>query len=73
MHTCTCIFEMYIRKDTTISIARLIVVHPREWLVSLADKQFGHCEIWSHFGRVLYFYSPSASDYIDATHEICNS
>ena len=36
-------------------------------------KQFitlGHCEIWSHFTRTLYFHSPSARDNTVATHEI---
>ena len=36
-------------------------------------KQFitlGHCEIWSHFTRTLYFHSPSARDNTFATREI---
>ena len=31
----------------------------------VCNKQFitfGHCELWSHFTRTLYFYSPSARD-----------
>ena len=31
---------------------------------------FGHCEIWRHFTRTLYFHSPSARDNTVATHEI---
>ena len=37
------------------------------------NKQFiipGHCGIWSHFTRTLYFHSPSARDNTDATREI---
>ena len=37
------------------------------------NKQFitlGHCEIWRHFTRTLYFHSPSARDNTVATHEI---
>ena len=37
------------------------------------NKQFitlGHCEIWSHFTRTLYFHSPSARDNTVATREI---
>ena len=37
------------------------------------NKQFitlGHCEIWCHFTRILYFHSPSACDNTDATREI---
>ena len=30
----------------------------------------GHCEIWSHFTRTWYFYSPSARDNTVATREI---
>ena len=30
----------------------------------------GHCEIWRHFTRTLYFHSPSARDNTVATHEI---
>ena len=30
----------------------------------------GHCEIWSHFTRTLYFHSPSARDNTVATREI---
>ena len=30
----------------------------------------GHCEIWSHFTRTLYFHLPSARDNTDATREI---
>ena len=30
----------------------------------------GHCEIWSHFTRTLYFHSPSARDNTVATCEI---
>ena len=33
----------------------------------------GHCEIWRHFTRTLYFHSPSARDNTVATREICNS
>ena len=36
-------------------------------------KQFitlGHCEIWRHFTRALYFHSPSARDNTVATREI---
>ena len=39
----------------------------------VCNNQFitlGHCEIWSHFTRTLYFHSPSARDNTDATHEI---
>ena len=39
----------------------------------VCNKQFitlGHCEIWSHFTRTLYFYSSSARDNTDATREI---
>ena len=39
----------------------------------VCNKQFinlGHCEIWSHFTRTLYFHSPSARDNSDASHEI---
>ena len=32
---------------------------------------FGHCEIWNHFTRTLYFHSPSARDNTVAAHEIC--
>ena len=32
---------------------------------------FGHCKIWSHFTRTLYFHSPSARDNTDATRGIC--
>ena len=41
--------------------------------VRLCNKQFitlGHCEIWSHFTRTLYFHSPSARDNTDATREM---
>ena len=31
---------------------------------------FGHCEIWSHFTRSLYFHSPSARENADTTPEI---
>ena len=37
------------------------------------NKQFitlGHCEIWRHFTRALYFHSPSARDNTVATREI---
>ena len=30
----------------------------------------GHCEIWRHFTRTLYFHSPSARDNTVATREI---
>ena len=30
----------------------------------------GHCEIWSHFTRTLYFHSPLAHENTDATCEI---
>ena len=30
----------------------------------------GHCEIWRHFTRTLYFHSPSARDNTVATPEI---
>ena len=30
----------------------------------------GHCEIWSHFTRTVYFHSPSARDNTDTTREI---
>ena len=36
----------------------------------VCNKQFitlGHCEIWSHFTRTLYFHSPSARDNTVAT------
>ena len=33
---------------------------------------YGHCEIWSHFTRTLYFHSRSARDNIYATREMCN-
>ena len=39
----------------------------------VANKQFitlGHCEIWSHFTRPLYFHLPSARDNTVATCEI---
>ena len=39
----------------------------------VCNKQFitlGHCKIWSHFTRTLYFHSPSARDNTVATHEI---
>ena len=39
----------------------------------VCNKQFitlGHCEIWSHFTRTLYFHSPSARDNTVATREI---
>ena len=32
----------------------------------------GHCEIWIHFTRTLYFHSPSARDNTVATREICH-
>ena len=41
----------------------------------VCNKQFitlGHCEIWRHFTRTLYFHSPSARDNTVATREICN-
>ena len=41
--------------------------------VRYVNKQFitlGHCVIWSHFTRTLYFHSPSARDNTVATHEI---
>ena len=31
---------------------------------------YGHCEIWRHFTRTLYFHSPSARDNAVATREI---
>ena len=31
---------------------------------------FGHCEIWSHFTRTLYFHLPLARDITVATREI---
>ena len=37
------------------------------------NKQFitlGHCEIWRHFTRTLYFHSPMARDNTVATREI---
>ena len=39
----------------------------------VCNKQFitlGHCEIWRHFTRTLYFHSPSARAKTVATHEI---
>ena len=39
----------------------------------VCNKQFitlGHCEIWRHFTRTLYFHSPSARDNTVATREI---
>ena len=39
----------------------------------ICNKQFitlGHCEIWRHFTRTLYFHSPTARDNTVATHEI---
>ena len=39
----------------------------------VCNKQFitlGHCEIWSHFTRTLYFHLPSARDNTVATREI---
>ena len=30
----------------------------------------GHCEIWRHFTRTLYFHSPAARDNTVATREI---
>ena len=39
----------------------------------VANRQFitqGHCEIWSHFTRTLYFHTPSARDNTVATREI---
>ena len=41
--------------------------------VRSCNKQFitlGHCEIWSHFTRTLYFHLPSARDNTVATREI---
>ena len=41
--------------------------------VERLNKQFitlGHCEIWSHFTRTLYFHSPSARDNTVATRDI---
>ena len=38
MSTCACVLETYVRTDSTIYTARLIIEHPREWLASLADK-----------------------------------
>ena len=37
------------------------------------NKQFitlGHCEIWRHFTRTLYFHSPAARDNTVSTREI---
>ena len=31
------VLETYVRTDSTIYTARLIIEHPREWLASLAD------------------------------------
>ena len=39
----------------------------------ICNKQFitlGHCEIWRHFTRTLYFHSPSACDNTVVTREI---
>ena len=44
-----------------------------EPMSKVCNKQFitlGHCEIWSHFTRTLYFHSPSARDNTVTTHEI---
>ena len=41
--------------------------------VRICNKQFitlGHCEIWRHFTRTLYFHSPSARDNTVATRKI---
>ena len=36
---------------------------------NLLHLVIGHCEIWSHFTRTLYFHSPSARDNTDASRE----
>ena len=41
--------------------------------VKVCNKQFitlGHCEMWRHFTRTLYFHSPSARDNTVITREI---
>ena len=49
------------------------VIEMVEMVEILDEKQFitlGHCEIWSHFTRTLYFHSPSARDNTVTTREI---
>ena len=36
----------------------------------MCNKQFSHCEIWSHFTCSLYFHLPSACENTDANREL---
>ena len=37
---------------------------------SVERVRYGHCEVWRHFTRTLYFHSPSTRDNTVATREI---
>ena len=59
---------------TVIEMVQMVeILDGRPGKRSVCNKQFitlGHCEIWRHFTRTLYFHSPSARDNTVATREI---
>ena len=64
MRTCACVLETYVRTDSTIYTARLIIEHPREWLASLADNRRAKLEFGELTACILYVRSDIGHIYI---------